>query len=97
MAARGRLLREQPFQVESLVAVDRNDVLENGPNVRPVMKIRLDEIASASRAHLSIVGNPRDGGGIEVVVRGDAEAVEEARVRLLVLLDQLVSSVSEPK
>jgi hypothetical protein len=31
------------------------------------------------------------------VVRGDAEAVEEARVRLLVLLDQLVSSVSEPK
>ncbi|PLW37301.1 hypothetical protein PCANC_15457 [Puccinia coronata f. sp. avenae] len=95
MAARGRLLREQPFQVESLVAVDRNDVLENGPNVRPVMKIRLDEIASASRAHLSIVGNPRDGGGIDVVVRGDAEAVEEARVRLLVLLDQLNGLHSE--
>jgi len=95
MAARGRLLREQPFQVESLVAVDRNDVLENGPNVRPVMKIKLDEIASASRAHLSIVGNPRDGGGIDVVVRGDAEAVEEARVRLLVLLDQLNGLHSE--
>ncbi|POV97323.1 hypothetical protein PSTT_15124 [Puccinia striiformis] len=95
MAARGRLLREQPFQVESLVAVDRNDVLENGPNVRPVMKIRLDEIASASRAHLSIVGNPRDGGGIDIVVRGDTEAVEEARVRLLVLLDQLNGLHSE--
>ncbi|WAR63818.1 hypothetical protein PtB15_17B419 [Puccinia triticina] len=95
MAARGRLLREQPFQVESFVAVDRNDVLENGPNVRPVMKIRLDEIASASRAHLSIVGNPRDGGGIDIVIRGDAEAVEEARVRLLVLLDQLNSLHSE--
>ncbi|KAI7961546.1 hypothetical protein MJO28_002035 [Puccinia striiformis f. sp. tritici] len=53
------------------------------------MKIRLYEIASASRAHLSIVGNPRDGGGIDIVVRGDTEAVEEARVRLLVLLDQL--------
>lgn len=95
MAARGRLLREQPFEVERVVAVDRDDVLENGLNVRPVMKIRLDEIASASRAHLSIVGNPRDGGGIDVVIRGDPEAVEEARVRLLVLLDQLGGLHSE--
>ncbi|POW04860.1 hypothetical protein PSTT_10108 [Puccinia striiformis] len=58
------------------------------------MKIRLYEIASASRAHLSIVGNPRDGGGIDIVVRGDTEAVEEARVRLLVLLDQLQNDFS---
>lgn len=95
MAARGRLLREQPFEIERVVAVERNEVLENGPNVRPVMKVRLDEIASVSHAHLSIVGNPREGGGIDIVIRGDQEAVEEARVRLLVLLDQLNGLHSE--
>ncbi|MBW0483608.1 hypothetical protein O181_023323 [Austropuccinia psidii MF-1] len=95
MAARGRLLCEQPFEVERVVAVDRSDVLDGTANVRPFMKLRLDEIASASLAHLSIVGNGGENGGIDVIIRGTPEAVEEARVRLFVLLDQLNGLLSE--
>ncbi|CAH7686316.1 hypothetical protein PPACK8108_LOCUS20949 [Phakopsora pachyrhizi] len=90
MAARGRLLREQPFEVEKIVAVQRSDVLQGGINVPPAMKAQLDEIASSTRAHLSIVGSG-DGseGEVDIVIRGDQESAEEARIRLLILLDQL--------
>jgi len=59
----------------------------------------LDEIASLTKAHLAIVGqaNGTIGFGleternVEIVITGPYESVEQARVRLLVLLDELVS------
>jgi len=64
------------------------------------MRRKLDEIASLTKAHLAIVGqaNGTIGFGleternVEIVITGPYESVEQARVRLLVLLDELVSS-----
>jgi hypothetical protein len=63
------------------------------------MRRKLDEIASLTKAHLAIVGqaNGTIGFGleternVEIVITGPYESVEQARVRLLVLLDELVS------
>lgn len=96
MAARGCLLRENPFEAERVVRMSRTDVLEGGTTVRPQMKRKLDEVASVTRAHLSIVGSDGGIGEVDVVIRGEYEAVEQARVRLLVLFDQLVSPSLKP-
>ncbi|KAH9820857.1 hypothetical protein DFH28DRAFT_637662 [Melampsora americana] len=95
MMARGRLLRENPFEVRKVVRMSRTDILEGGTTVRPQMKRKLDEIASVTRAHLSIVGSDGGIGEVDVVIRGEYEAVEQARVRLLVLFDQLISLHSD--
>ena len=65
------------------------------------MRRKLDEIASLTKAHLAIVGqaNGTIGFGleternVEIVITGPYESVEQARVRLLVLLDELVSFI----
>lgn len=75
-------------------------------SVKVEMKRKLDEIASLTRAHLAIVGQQtptQQGQGaekvgwgleternVEIVITGGYENVEQARVRLLVLLDELV-------
>lgn len=67
--------------------------------VRPEMRRKLDEIAALTRAHLAIVGQVSSHIGfglemersVEIVITGSYESVEQARVRLLVLLDELVS------
>lgn len=64
------------------------------------MRLKLDEIASLTKAHLAIVGQVSANIGfgletertVEIVITGTYESVEQARVRLLVLLDELVSS-----
>lgn len=74
----------------------RND--GDGEQVRPEMRKKLDEIASLTRAHLAIVGHVSSHIGfgleversVEIVITGGYESVEQARVRLLVLLDELV-------
>lgn len=63
------------------------------------MRRKLDEIASLTKAHLAIVGQVSGNIGfgleternVEIVITGPYESVEQARVRLLVLLDELVS------
>ncbi|GAA5888276.1 hypothetical protein JCM16303_007256 [Sporobolomyces ruberrimus] len=103
MSARGGILRENPFKRKSIVKVPRSEVLDGKENVKVEMRRKLDEIASLTKAHLAIVGqaNGTIGFGleternVEIVITGPYESVEQARVRLLVLLDELSGLHSE--
>ncbi|GAA5926142.1 uncharacterized protein JCM15063_000196 [Sporobolomyces koalae] len=103
MSARGSILRENPFKRKSVVKVPRAEVLDGKENVKVEMRRKLDEIASLTKAHLAIVGqaNGTIGFGleternVEIVITGPYESVEQARVRLLVLLDELSGLHSE--
>ncbi|GAA5975368.1 hypothetical protein JCM5350_006454 [Sporobolomyces pararoseus] len=103
MSARGSILRENPFKRKSVVKVPRSEVLDGKENVKVEMRRKLDEIASLTKAHLAIVGqaNGTIGFGleternVEIVITGPYESVEQARVRLLVLLDELSGLHSE--
>lgn len=63
------------------------------------MKTKLDHIASITEAHLAITKDAQQlvGFGLEtdstiqIIICGAYDNVEQARVRLLVLLDELVS------
>ncbi|SCV69703.1 BQ2448_1097 [Microbotryum intermedium] len=97
MSARGNLLRESPFKRKSIVKVPRSEVLDGKENVKTEMRPQLDEIASVTRAHLAIVGHAANSIGfgleaernVEIVITGTFESIEQARVKLLVLLDEL--------
>lgn len=75
----------------------------NNEQVKPEMKKKLDEIAALTRAHLAIVGQVSSNIGfglelersVEIVITGNYESVEQARVRLLVSLDELVSLLTD--
>ncbi|BGP18661.1 hypothetical protein JCM10213_002905 [Rhodosporidiobolus nylandii] len=103
MAARGHTLRESPFKRKSVVKVPRAEVLDGKENVKVEMRRKLDEIASLTKAHLAIVGQATASIGfgleternVEIVITGPYESVEQARVRLLVLLDELSGLHSE--
>jgi hypothetical protein len=87
------------LQREVSVKVPRSEVLDASENVKAEMRRKLDEIASLTKAHLAIVGQAFGSIGfgleteriVEIVITGSYESVEQARVRLLVLLDELVS------
>ncbi|GAA5876213.1 hypothetical protein JCM1840_007074 [Sporobolomyces johnsonii] len=103
MSARGSILRENPFKRKSVVKVPRSEVLDGKENVKVEMRRKLDEIASLTKAHLAIVGQASGTIGfgleternVEIVITGPYESVEQARVRLLVLLDELSGLHSE--
>lgn len=69
--------------------------------LKPDVRRRLDDIALATRAHIAIMSTEAHGAdlgygleterNVELVISGPFESVEQARVRLLVLLDELVS------
>lgn len=98
MGARGFILRGSPFRKKSVVKVPRSEVLDAKENVKTEMRRKLDEIAALTKAHLAIVGQVSGTIGfgleternVEIVISGVFESVEQARVRLLVLLDELV-------
>ena len=98
MGARGFVLRGSPFKKKSVVKVPRSEVLDAKENVKTEMRRKLDEIAALTKAHLAIVGQVSGTIGfgleternVEIVITGLYESVEQARVRLLVLLDELV-------
>ena len=102
MGARGFVLRGSPFKKKSVVKVPRSEVLDAKENVKTEMRRKLDEIAALTKAHLAIVGQVSGTIGfgleternVEIVITGLYESVEQARVRLLVLLDELVRSQS---
>lgn len=80
---------------KSIVKVPRSEVLDDKENMRPEMRRKLDEIAIETKTHLSIVGEPSVNDGesekhVDIVITGKYEGVEQARVKLLVLLDELV-------
>ncbi|GAA5820041.1 hypothetical protein JCM10212_004987 [Sporobolomyces blumeae] len=103
MSARGSIFRENPFKRKSVVKVPRSEVLDSNENVKVEMRRKLDEIASLTKAHLAIVGQANGSIGfgleternVEIVITGPYESVEQARVRLLVLLDELSGLHSE--
>ncbi|KAK4051320.1 KH domain-containing protein [Microbotryomycetes sp. JL201] len=80
-----------------VVKVPRAEVLDGRGNVKAEMRRRLDEVASTTRAHLAIVGQAHASMGfgleterhVEIVITGSYGPVEHARVRLLVMLDEL--------
>ena len=99
MGARGYIYRASPLKNKSVVKVPRSEVLDAKENVKTEMRKKLDEIAALTKAHLAIVGQVSGTIGfgleternVEIVITGMYENVEQARVRLLVLLDELVS------
>ncbi|KAH8917217.1 hypothetical protein BT69DRAFT_1339357 [Atractiella rhizophila] len=106
MSARGALMREAPFKRKCTVKVPRNEVLDSKDNVRAEMRGKLDDIASLTKSHLAIVGSVASNSAavgfgfeaernVEIVITGSYESVEQARVRLLVLLDELSGLHSE--
>ena len=98
MGARGYILRGSPFKQKAVVKVPRSEVLDAKENVKTEMRRKLDEIAALTKAHLAIVGQVSGTIGfgleternVEIVITGSYESVEQGRVRLLVLLDELV-------
>ena len=100
MGARGYILRGSPFKQKAIVKVPRSEVLDAKEIVKTEMRRKLDEIAALTKAHLAIVGQVSGTIGfgleternVEIVITGSYESVEQARVRLLVLLDELVRS-----
>jgi len=86
-----------------VVKVNRSDILDNSPTGNPTLRLevrrRLDDIAAQTLAHIAVVnGNINDPGGINsnpnecnFKVKGSHDAVDLARVRLLVMVDELVS------
>ncbi|GAA93783.1 hypothetical protein E5Q_00429 [Mixia osmundae IAM 14324] len=103
MASRMALLLKSPLPNKSVVYVPRSDVLDADEQVKTEMRRKLDEIASLTKAHLAIVGQASQiiDYGLElkrtvaIVITGPYESVEQARVRLLVLLDELTGLHSE--
>ena len=89
-----------------VVKVNRSDILDNSPTGNPTLRLevrrRLDDIAAQTLAHIAVVnGNINDPGGINsnpnecnFKVKGSHDAVDLARVRLLVMVDELVSCLS---
>lgn len=77
------------------------------PTLKPEVRRKLDDIASQTMAHIAVVNSPLSlsnrtpPDGIsssagservcELVITGHGDSVELARVRLLVMLDELVS------
>jgi len=90
-------------QVMKVVKVNRSDILDNSPAGSPTLRLevrrRLDDIAAQTLAHIAVVnGNINDPGGINsnpnecnFKVKGSHDAVDLARIRLLVMVDELVS------
>ena len=86
-----------------VVKVNRSDILDNSPTGNPTLRLevrrKLDEIAAQTLAHIAVVnGNINDPGGINsnpnecnFKVKGSHDSVGLARVRLLVMVDELVS------
>lgn len=86
-----------------VVKVNRSDILDNSPTGNPTLRLevrrKLDEIAAQTLAHIAVVnGNINDPGGINAnpnecnfKVKGSPDSVDLARVRLLVMVDELVS------
>ncbi|KAM0789310.1 hypothetical protein ACM66B_000148 [Microbotryomycetes sp. NB124-2] len=80
-----------------VVKVPRAEVLDSRGNIKAEMRRRLDEVASQTQAHLAIVGQAQAAVGlgleternVEIVITGTFGNVEHARVRLLVLLDEM--------
>ena len=91
------------LQVLKVVKVNRSDILDNSPTGNPTLKLdvrrRLDEIAAQTLAHIAVVnGNINDPSAINsnpnecnFKIKGNHDAVDLARVRLLVMVDELVS------
>jgi hypothetical protein len=86
-----------------IVKVNRSDILDTTAAGTPSLKLevrrRLDEIAAHTLAHIAVVnGNVSDPSGVSpnpnecnFKVKGSPDAADLARVRLLVMLDELVS------
>ncbi|KAI0296599.1 hypothetical protein BC826DRAFT_1091014 [Russula brevipes] len=83
------------------IRVLRSELLEfpsSKPALKPEVRRRLDEVASQTLAHISVVNSPFSSAGwsgletervCELVIRGQGDSVEMARVRLLMMLDEL--------
>ncbi|VDB84505.1 unnamed protein product [Peniophora sp. CBMAI 1063] len=111
--ARGMILKDCPVQNRGAIRVARSEVLDypsSKPQLKAEVRRRLDEIASATMAHIAVVNSPHsfstrtppDGisssagwSGLdtervcELVITGQGDSVELARVRLLVMLDEM--------
>lgn len=113
MMTRGLILKECPIQHRATIKVTRSEILDSPvskPSIKPEVRLRLDEIASQTLAHIAVVNSPLslstrtppDGvsssagwSGLEtervceLVITGHGDSVNLARVRLLVMLDEL--------
>lgn len=107
MLAREALLKGSPQNVMKVVKVNRSDILDSSPTGNPTLKLevrrKLDEIAAQTLAHIAVVnGNINDPSGVNsnpnecnFKVKGNHDSVDLARVRLLVMVDELAGLASD--
>lgn len=100
MAARSYLQREMPFDRQCLVVVPTVEVVDSLNKLKPEMSKKLDDIAALTSAQLEVRRHtPATRSGfsmdadrnVDISIKGSHESVEQARVRILVMLDELVS------
>ncbi|KAL1715481.1 hypothetical protein EV715DRAFT_207370 [Schizophyllum commune] len=117
MITRGMILKDCPIQHRATIKVARSEILDSPtskPQLKADVRLRLDEIASQTMAHIAVVNSPNNNrtppDGIsaaagwsgletervcELVITGQGDSVDLARVRLLVMLDELSGLHSE--
>ncbi|ORY26615.1 hypothetical protein BCR39DRAFT_254880 [Naematelia encephala] len=82
MAARGAILRETPRDNRVVLKVPRTDVLESPlGSVSPLKKdvrLRLDEIATESHAHIAVINNDT-AGGIAILATADGQSAQPSQ------------------
>ncbi|KAI9319971.1 hypothetical protein BX666DRAFT_2025001 [Dichotomocladium elegans] len=90
--ARSDLLRQSPIEYQTRLAIKSfNPDCIYAPGKRQALVAGLDEIATSTRCHIIIQEAPEP----DLILCGSLDAVESARVRSLVLLDQLMGLHTE--
>ncbi|KAJ3082281.1 hypothetical protein HK102_001813 [Quaeritorhiza haematococci] len=97
LAARATLLRNNPTQNIVTIKVNRKIILNNNGEMKGLVRRRLDEIMKVTNTHITCVGNfdrvkPPPGltaDSMDMEIMGTWDAVEKARIRCIILLDEL--------
>ncbi|KAF9014931.1 cytoplasmic protein [Cyathus striatus] len=117
--ARAMILKECPVEHFTTIRAPRSDILDSpftSPAIKPFVRDSLDDVASQTGAHISVVNVPpnlsnrlaTDGNGsagmsgleservCEFLISGSEDAIDIARIKLLVMLDTLSGLHAEP-
>lgn len=88
----------RPFQVRLSVKASRSEILNSNNELEESLKPAIDKIVDDTKASLSVAINntgrvtagSHSESNAEIIINGSLDAAEAARVRVLVLLDEMV-------
>lgn len=96
IAARGDLIRDNPLQVMATVNTSRSDLYAESGAIKDAILPLLEKISKDTNTNLNveITGQmPASGlqseNGAQIIIQGSPEAVEHARIKALIMLDEL--------